>query len=98
LKSISLKVSTPTGSGTTCPWTKAAAIIIHSACSMKETVSVPRAFGPTSRVWAKKAQPQRKKDIEIKDLSQPKGFDNGCPEAPRARKIVFPRAYSQQRI
>lgn len=57
---------------------------------MKDVVRVPRALGPMSRVVENVKQPMRKKDIETRDLSQPKGLDRGWPDAPRARKIVLP--------
>ena len=57
----------------------------------KEVARVLRVFGPKCRVCAKKRQPQRKKKMDVRDLSQPSGWEIGWLDAPRARKIVFPR-------
>lgn len=63
---------------------------MHIDCRKKEVERVPRALGPMSRVVENVKQPIMKKDIETRDLSQPKGLDRGCPDAPRARNIVLP--------
>lgn len=57
----------------------------------KEIARVPRAFGEMRRVCAKKRQPRRKQAMETRDFIQPFGCAAGWEEAPRARKIVFPR-------
>lgn len=65
-------------------------MIMHKLWRTKEVASVPRALGLMKRVDAKTKQPRRKVEIEVRDLSQPKGLDLGWSDAPRARKIVFP--------
>lgn len=57
---------------------------------MKEEVSVPRALGRMCRVFEKKKQPRRKNVIEVRDFNHAYGLEVGWPDAPRARKIVFP--------
>jgi len=83
-------VRIPLGSGTTRPWTKAAATKMQRLCIRNESERVPLFFAPICLDDAKKKQPVRKNRTEINDLSQPYGCVAGCPEAPRARKIVFP--------
>lgn len=63
---------------------------MHMLWKRKEVASVPRALGFMSRVDAKQKQPQRKQAMLTRDLSQPYGWVTGCPDAPRARKIVLP--------
>ena len=64
--------------------------MMQMLCSRKDVASVPRDLGFMSRVEAKAKQPHRKQVMETRDLSQPSGWETGCPDAPSARKIVLP--------
>jgi len=65
-------------------------MIMNKLWMKKDIARVPRAFGWTRRVDAKTKQPRRKEVIDMRDLSQPNGFDVGWPDTPSARKIVLP--------
>jgi hypothetical protein len=45
--------------------------MMQALCRKKDVASVPRDLGLSNRVWAKNRQPQRKKNIDIRDLTQP---------------------------
>lgn len=61
----------PIGSGITCDWTKAAAMMMQMLCRKKDIPRVPRAFGLMWRELAKKRHPHRNAQIETRDFNQP---------------------------
>lgn len=67
---------------------------MHTPWMKKDVERVPRDLGKTCREDAKKAQPQMKEMMEMRDLHQPYGCMRGWPDAPRARKIVFPALHA----